>query len=266
VAQIIPAAPVQYSDVTRIQKMADQASFDALTSKLTNTLYLVPVAATSTTILNDTFTRTLTDQWGTPDTGPAWVTTGTAANFDVNGSAGTILHSVSSGFIVYTNVNATSQELLARWNYNAYPTAGNYILSFLLRFTNGAGYYRLKVQVNTGTTPLWLSLEKTSANTSNVLTQVGTTVTLTGRTYAANQNDWIRLQAIPSTSTAGTSNIRGRVWADGSTEPSTWDLDLTDNDAQLQTAAGVAVYSVANGTAAPLPVTASILDLSVTGS
>ena len=45
----------------------------------------------SSAIAQDTFTRTVTNSWGTADTGGPWtVIAGAAANFDVDGGRGTV--------------------------------------------------------------------------------------------------------------------------------------------------------------------------------
>ncbi len=51
-----------------------------------------PLSVTASTVspLSDTFTRTESNTWGNAETGAAWSLTGTAADFDVAGTTGTI--------------------------------------------------------------------------------------------------------------------------------------------------------------------------------
>jgi len=247
----------------------------AATTPQAGVVYLVPVATTTptqSTVLTDNFNRTLTGVWtdatNHADTGQDWtaVTAGGTTTIAVNGSSGTIAHGTTgSGRIMYVPLNLTTQVATGRFSYDQVPTAGSYVYSILLRYVTGA-FYRVKVTLNPTTTAMSLAVEKQSTNTGGTLTTVpGATLTLTGTTYAAAAQYYLKGDIAPHPTTAGTSTIRVKLWANGAGEPADPMIDTTDNDAALQAAAGVGVYSVATGTAAPLP-TLSQHDFAVAGS
>lgn len=260
-------SPITRSDVSTIVVLT-QAQYDAIATKAAKTAYFITsgTAATPTTQFDDQFTRTLSNAFGTSDTGQTWTLVNTSTAYAVNGNAGTITHTaVNTGFTAYVPLALTTQDAVARFSYSTVPTAGAYVFSIVGRYTSGTQMYRCKVTVNPAASAMALTVEKTSANTSNVLTAVtNANVTLTGTNYAAAAQYWVRFAVAP-TATAGTSSIQARVWADGVTQPTTWNIDTTDNDSALQSAANFGVYSVVNGTASPASTVLSVHEMTVLG-
>lgn len=247
------------------QTFLTQAAYDALgAGRPSGRVYLIPAAGGTT--FTDNFTRTVTDALTTStlhaDTGQDWtIQTGGAANFDVDGNAATFVHTaVSTSGIAYVPLSFAQQTLTGRFSYGSVPTAGAYVFSVIGRYTPAAGsMYRCKVTCNPAASAMTLVVEKQSSNTGNVLTPVaGTSVTLTGSNYAANDEYYVTLDL--GTPSAGSSTVRVKVWKNGTTQPSAWTVDTTDNDSVLQAAANFGFYSVVTGTAAPVPVTLKVHD------
>ena len=66
---------------------------------------------------------------------------------------------------------------------------------------------------------------------------LATITSATVATIATNTWYWVRLQVIGTT-------VRGRVWADGASEPSSWDISVIDTSVSSAGAAGVACGTV----------------------
>ena len=74
-----------------------------------------------------------------------------------------------------------------------------------------------------------------------------------GLVYQPGQVLRLRLQATGT----GTTTLRGRLWVDGATEPTTWNLTTTDTTAALQNPGAVGLITYLSSTATNSPVTAS---------
>src|SRR5690554_5213938 len=77
-------------------------------------------AAAAGPAVADTFTRTVADGWGSPDVGPAWTLSGTAADFDVAAGVGTIAESSSlEGRWAVLDVEVGDFDLLVALSFSA---------------------------------------------------------------------------------------------------------------------------------------------------
>jgi PKD repeat protein len=82
-------------------------------------------------IANDTFDRTVTDAWGTANSGGAWTTTTSATNFRVVGGAGKLRMAAGSGPSAYLNsVSARDVDLTSSFTYDKAGTGGGVYTSF----------------------------------------------------------------------------------------------------------------------------------------
>jgi len=95
---------------------------------------------------------------------------------------------------------------------------------------------------------------------NNTETAIGAEVLVPGLTRTPGQ--FIRLRA----QFQGTSptTIRIRAWADGTTEPTTWQYSQTDSTAALQAAGGVGLRAYLASSTTNTPVIATFDDFSVT--
>jgi hypothetical protein len=252
------AAKVGSSYYTTIVRStaSEYAALKAAGTLNANTLYVVPDA-----IVSDTFNRTVTDGLGVADTGQTWILENTATSFQVTGTQATLqVPSANNDRLARPGLSVQDATFSLRWSGDAVPTASANSTFLLMRRSSTTQFYRLKVAIPT-TGNMTAQFEKASTNTSSVAVAIGTAVT-TGIAFAANTKYWTKMQ-VATTTPAGTSALRGRVWADGTAEPTTWLIDTTDNDNLLQGAGDVAIdFRVGSG-GTPVPWTGAIDDLTV---
>ncbi|MEJ8671854.1 hypothetical protein WKI71_36475 [Streptomyces sp. MS1.AVA.1] len=163
-------------------------------------------------LVRDTFSRTLTDDWGTSTSGHAWATAGgTAAERDVNGTQGTVTLSSAPSTIRFqaADVSVGDCDIKVLISVSAVATGDALMPGLLLRYVSGSQFYRCRVHFETGST---MGLSATSATS-----QVGATASLP-YTYIANDRFWVRSKLTGD-------RVRGRVWPEGHPEPDTWHLD-----------------------------------------
>jgi large repetitive protein len=187
-------------------------------------------------IAQDTFTRTVTDSWGTADIGGPWtVVAGTAANFDVNGGSGTVAtpggtkqQAAHLGQVSVRDVDAK----VAMTFPDAPIGSGNTTGFLLLRRQTGGAYYRVGLYV-------------TSAGKVFIRGQTSAGATLfpdvnTGLSFTAGDTFLLRVQA----EGGGPTTIRARAWEQGTAEPTSWKATATDATAGLQQAGSVGIRTV----------------------
>ena len=213
----------------------------------------VTVAASGPTVFaSDLFTRTVTNTWGTATTGGAWsyTPTGNIADFDTTGTAGTIALTAAgvnrSAFLA--GVSTTDVDLSFRVATDKAAAGGNQFVYGIAR-QSGANSYRLKLRLGTN----GAVFVQASSVVNNVETAIGTEVQVAGLTRSPGQ--FIRLRA----QVQGTSptTLRLRVWADGASEPASWQYTVTNSSAGLQSAGvvGLMAYAASATTNAPIIVT-----------
>jgi hypothetical protein len=101
--------------------------------------------------INDTYTRTLTDSWGSTDTGQAYTLNGAATAFDVTGSQGTIQPSVqNSNFYGVVNTGSPNHELYVETKVNSIAITGSMEMDVVLRWTDNNNYYYGGIFVSPG--------------------------------------------------------------------------------------------------------------------
>jgi hypothetical protein len=189
-------------------------------------------------VLNDEFTRTATSSWGAPDQGGTAYTfnTATVANFNVTPGAGTILVPGQGldRIAAAGGISVTDQDTLTRFSVDVVPTAGSYSIFHQSRRSSLNQTYDVRAQINS-TGAITLTPQKVVAGVS---TDLVAAATVTGITATAGTFYWMRSQVIGTNPTT----VAGKLWADGSPEPTSWLVSTTDSDAVLQSAAGVALY------------------------
>ncbi|MFC9085367.1 peptidoglycan-binding domain-containing protein [Nocardiopsis dassonvillei] len=168
-----------------------------------------------TTIL-DTFDRTVASGWGSTDTGHVWqLASGLVSERSVGAGGGRVTLASSPGTIRVQRLGRpwTDGEVLAE----VVPgqTSLNEGLIFALCFrrspSDGNAFYRARLTFNTDGT---LSMDVTRGTT-----QVGDRVA-TGLSYTPGARLWLRGRV-------DGHRVRARVWANGTTEPTTWTVDQT---------------------------------------
>ena len=191
-----------------------------------------------TSVASDTFTRTLTGAWGTADVGGAWsVLAGSASNFAVNGSKGTVVTPTKSVQQLAHLVSASVRDIDYRVD-TTFPTAvtargsKGLFSSLVLRHQASGADYRVGLFL-TGTGKVFIR-GQTSTGT-NVFADADTGLTFTpGDTFV------LRVQA----EGANPTTIRAKVWRAGAAEPSAWMVTASDITAALQTAGTLGIRTL----------------------
>ena len=187
-------------------------------------------------IAQDTFTRTVTNSWGTADVGGPWtVVAGAAANFDVDGARGTVATPGGSQQQVahLGQVSVRDVDLRVALTFPDAPTAsGNFFGYLLLRRQANGSYYRVGLYVTPGGKVFIRGQTDAGAN---LFPDVDT-----GLSFAAGDTFLLRVQA----EGASPTTIRARAWEQGTAEPASWQATATDSTAGLQQAGSVGIRTV----------------------
>jgi len=229
-----------------------------LAPSATPTSTAVPATATGTPtgtgtpLASDSFGRAVTNGWGSADVGGPYTLSGPMGNFTVNGAAGVMaLAAPSANLAAYLgNVSALGVDERVRLQANKAAAGGSQFVYELARSNvTGVSEYRGKLRIDPSG-QVYLQATKVLTNTE---TDLGSEVAVPGLTYIIGGNLWLRLQVAG----ANPTTLRMRAWADGQSEPSSWQVSVTDSEASLQTAGAVGLRAYLSGKATNAPVTIS---------
>lgn len=174
---------------------------------------------------SDTFTRSISNSWGTADVGGDWTLYGETAfdtaEFDVTGSNATIsvgtdrlLNLGQLQDIVIRDVNVQF-----RWKLNDVDVPETVIIIFTRQIGNLPinGSYQIYGAVENGlqAPSVWRWSGKTLDNLNT-----GSSLAVVDDTWY-----WIKFQTFNESSNV---RLRLKLWADGASEPSTWNIDYLD--------------------------------------
>lgn len=190
--------------------------------------------------INDTFTRSTSNGWGTATSGQAWTREGGAdADFSVNGSAGAIgVTAVNSARWVTLAQSSKSWdvEFRSRTLVTATTQPINTYIGLMLTGTTAGYIARMAFYQDQS---VRLSIEEMP------FALLASEVTVGGLTHAANTWYRLRFQCIGGV-------LRARAWLDGGTEPSGWHVNAADT---TYTSGGMGVRAVlTSGNTNALPV------------
>jgi peptidoglycan/xylan/chitin deacetylase (PgdA/CDA1 family) len=198
----------------------------------------------SSVIASDQFERTVASGFGTPDVGAAWSVSSTAQTKVANGEG--VISGWTSGnkdIEAWIPTTASDMDVLARVRLSAQnPVGANYQARVVARAqTDARNGYTAVVTHTTAGAAKWSLNRVVNAGGSGTLTLGSGTLVSSG---AAGTKWWIRLDVQGS-------QIKARFWKDGTTEPSTWNANLSDSQwASGRPALGVYTGS---GLASPFP-------------
>ncbi|MFL5955294.1 MAG: fibronectin type III domain-containing protein [Gaiellaceae bacterium] len=200
------------------------------------------VVSAFTNYAYDAFNRTLSGAWGSAGS-LAWALAGTATDFSVNGSAGVVTESSTGSRTASLPVAQRDISVLVKFRFPVLPSAGWDGVYALARVGSSTNWYGLRVRSVAGAgDDLELNLNTSTAGTLKVGSTAGVQELVAGSWY------WLRLTA---TGDGTTTTLSGRLWADGVSEPATWQVTGTDTTAALQAAAGAGVRVASSATAPP---------------
>ena len=204
----------------------------------------------------DDFGRSVTNGFGSAGSGGPWTLNGTASLFQVNNGSGAItMNAAGAGpRASLTSVPATDSDATVTASLNKIANGGGAFVSLGSRVI-GNNSYRVKVKVdaNGRVTVYLMRVDAAETTLTSVLLPAATL------TYAAGDKLQIRLQTEGTSPTA----LRARVWKVGTTEPSTWQVETTDNTASFQNPGGFTLATYLAGSATNAPVVARFDDLFV---
>ncbi len=207
----------------------------------------------------DEFDRNVPSGWGNADIGGAWTTSGSGANYSVSGGAGQIVHGTSgSGRNAYLNsVSSANSDLTAQITVDKAATGGGTYVSVIgRRVTSPAtAEYRMKLRyLSTGSMQAFLIRFSGGAETT-----LATVAPIPGLSVNAGDTLNVRFQVEGT----DTTDLRGKVWKSGDTEPGSWLITDTASFGALQGPGGVGFATYLSGSATNAPTTVAIDNLNV---
>jgi PKD repeat protein len=218
------------------------------------TAYVIhSVSVQSKALAADSFSRTLSDGFGTADLGGAWTTTGTATNLSVDGSAAKVaLPTLSAGPGAYLNgISTTDADVSVAVSSDKVGTGNGAYVWLAARRISGAGEYRARIRLRPSGV---VSLQLSRTDAASLETAIGTEQTISGLTYAAGTVLHLRLQAVGTSPTA----LQAKVWTDD-TEPD-WQVTGSDATAALQAPGSVGIRTYLSGSTTNAPITLTFDD------
>jgi PKD repeat protein len=189
-------------------------------------------------LVRDTFSRTTTSGWGTPDIGAGWhFGSADPADFRVENGRGYVIKHDNAMRNAVAREGASTEgyglnvQGIASFRIDTPPDNPNRFYTVQVyarrddRVSDGDNYYRYRVRAY-GRGDMDVRIEKNVNGSSSWITPN----TDIDATWEVGQKYWIRWEA------AGTSpgtRIRMRVWKDATPEPSAWNLDITVDEPAL---------------------------------
>jgi hypothetical protein len=174
----------------------------------------------NTGVGTDDFTRTVFNGWGTSSDGHAWTTSGTAADFLVDGTQGRITPAIiNSSRFVWMNIGGPDQDIRGTVRIADTAESGLLTTGILGRLTDGSNFYSLRFKY--GPSSSQLVLTKRVANVDTDL--ITMTVPQLNPNTAAYR--FMRFQIKGNI-------LLGKVWGANETEP---DWMIVSSDTSLTT-------------------------------
>ncbi|SNS68164.1 hypothetical protein SAMN04488107_3392, partial [Geodermatophilus saharensis] len=189
----------------------------------------------------DAFERQVTGGWGTADTGGPWVIGGPAANASVSGGQGQLLvPAAQSNTAALTQLSRQDVAVQVALTLPQAPTGGGVYVGVATR-TVGLTDYRAKLRFRADG-QVEVMLVRTVDDQETILGGY-----LLPGGYRPGTSLTVRFESAGS----GTTTLRVKAWATGTTEPAAWALVRTDDAAVLQRAGTVLLdqYVSASATA-----------------
>ena len=193
----------------------------------------------NTGVAADTWTRTETGTWGTPDIGPAYSYSGVIADFSANGEQGLITFSFAAG-TNYASLatGSVNFDQTVEVTFDALPGSSVFAGGILGRFTSSNDTYMAQARI-TSTGALSLRLTKFVGGVETTLGEY----TLGDLLMAAESTVSVRFAAYGGF-------LKAKLWK-GEDEPSMWGIEVTDTS---HTTSGTVGLFATNGTGAGGPV------------
>jgi len=204
--------------------------------------------------LQDTFTRTVANGWGTADTGEIWSRAGGAASdFSVASGQGKHLHSAAGSIKEsFVDIGSTEWDYYVDLSWPVNAATGATITRWICgRYANNNNYYVCRLDLNSAGAVVML-LAKRVAGTFTALTS---TVTVDS-TYVADTVYRVRFSGAVGTS--GGITLSARAWIPAAeSDPSTWLLTYSELAPSLTSGTNIGLLDRAEVGNTNVPVTLS---------
>lgn len=182
-----------------------------------------------TSVIADSFARTVANGWGSADTGQTWTATGgSAGDYAVASGAGQhVANSVNVFRVTAVPQPVADFDLRVNFSTSAFPAGDSEYVFLIARYTDGNNMLFARVQLAPTTGAMTLSIRKrTSAGGEVQLSSYSSSLTV-----AAGTVYWLRFSG------AG-SSFEAKLWPSGSPEPG-WQTSASDSDVSVAGAAGL---------------------------
>lgn len=241
------AAPGSYPVTVTVTD--DRGAMNAVTGTIV-------VAAPPASGVVDTFGRSVTNGWGTSDSGHVWTASGGTTRLAVAGGVGQLVMS-AAGVGPTASLDTLSQadvDATFDLSLTGLPTGGNGIYATTtVRRSGTSGYTSTTKVLPSGAVTVSLGRSVNGASTS-----LGT-ATVPNLRYAAGDVVRIRVQAIG----AGTTALGIKVWKVGDGEPGAFTLSRSDTTAGVPAAGGFSLQAYLSTGSAGAPFTARVDNVSL---
>lgn len=202
-----------------------------------------PIRVGLANVVSDTYTRSVTDGWGSTDTGEAWSIIGTAANFDVTGTAGTmsltVAGNVEVSYLSGVSLRDCRVQVETTLAVNDITGGNIHMGHILLRGSGTDTYYRANFFM-LNDERIGQQVNKSIAGVDTIL-EVGPALT--------GIIDAVSTKTITTVAEIEGRTIRMKVWKTGDPEPYDWTFVTTDNSSTAIMSAGwVGLRSSSQGT------------------
>jgi hypothetical protein len=172
----------------------------------------------------DGYNRTVVNGWGTADSGQTWNASGTTPFQVQNGKGLHLFDSVTTRHST-VNMNWVNTDVQVDFFINLAPTGGTTTAGVFLRWNDTSNYYA--VHLTSTSTYFNLDIRRVVGGSAVILSTITTPFLV-----EPNQIYHVRGRAFGS-------QLMGRAWLDGETEPDTWDVYATDTNFASGLAVGV---------------------------
>lgn len=177
----------------------------------------------------DSFARTASGSWGTPDVGPAWSTLYGSSAFSVGDGRGAIsLAPTHTREARMSSLTSTDNVVEVTLSSDTASMGGTMSIDVIARQVSSSVYStRVRLEPN-GRIRVYLLRDHTILPGGNVLLP---------ETYTPGAEIHVRVQALGTSPTT----VRSSVWLAGAAAPSEWMLSATDATAAMQSAGSVGI-------------------------
>ncbi len=171
----------------------------------------------------DSFSRSVSNGWGTADSGQTWsIVGGTAADFAVDGVRGTMTHSaVSATHSISLPFGIVDMDARIDADHNIGSVAGGNLVSFFdFRMVDTSNLYRLTVR--------WKPAGTATAELVRVLAGTPTTIAAETAIPGATSTSSLTIRVRASGIVASGVTVQAKAWPVAGSEPGSWLLSATD--------------------------------------